>query len=166
MDRLREMIRIIEEYGSTDKARNLIAEKLNQIAPKENLILKQFAYLKDLSQKIEDFDLRSFKDLRARWDKIPEKEKDIIKRRNSDREKQDNLRGEASTIRVCLSRYDNDFRYSVSSAVECLKSNQPAQARDWLLKAIQCEEEAMNLQRDERTGKPAAEAYQKRIQDP
>ena len=66
LDRLREMVRIIEEYGSTDKARHLIAEKLNQITPKENLILKQLAYLKDLNQKIEGFDLRFFNDLRAR----------------------------------------------------------------------------------------------------
>ena len=30
--RLRQIIRIIDEYGSTDKGRNLIAEKLNQIS--------------------------------------------------------------------------------------------------------------------------------------
>jgi len=40
---LQEMVKIIEEFGSTDKARHLIAEKLNQITPKENLILKQLA---------------------------------------------------------------------------------------------------------------------------
>jgi len=79
IDRLREMVRIIEEYGSTDKARHLIAEKLNQIAPKENFILKQVAHIRDLSQKIEDFDIRSFEELRSRWDRVPNEEKDIVR---------------------------------------------------------------------------------------
>jgi hypothetical protein len=143
--RLRQIIRIIDEYGSTDKGRNLIAERLNQIAPKENLILKQFAYLKDLGQKIEDFDLRSFRDLRARWDKVPEKERDIIKQEILIEKNKIISEEKLRRLESVLSRYDNDFRYSVSSAVECLKSNQPAQARDWLLKAIQCEEGAMNI---------------------
>ena len=143
--RLRQIIRIIDEYGSTDKGRNLIAERLNQIAPKENLILKQFAYLKDLGQKIEDFDLRSFNDLRARWGRVPEREKDIVREEiNMEKNKimsEEKLRQFEST----LSKYDSDFRYSVSSAVECLRSNQPGQARDWLLKAISFEEGAMNI---------------------
>ena len=29
--------------------------------------------------------------------------------------------------------------------MESLRTNQPAQARDWLLKAIKCEEEAVNI---------------------
>jgi hypothetical protein len=44
-----------------------------------------------------------------------------------------------------LSKYDNNFRLCLSNAVQCLKSNQPSQARDWLFKAIKCEEGAMNI---------------------
>ena len=145
LDRLREMVRIIEENGSTDKARHLIAEKLNQISPKENQILRQLGYLKDLSQKIEDFDLRSFKDLRARWDRVPDKERDIIKEELLIEKNKIISEEKLRRLESVLSRYDNDFRYSISSAVGCLKANQSVQARDWLLKAISCEEGARNV---------------------
>jgi len=140
IDRLREMVRILEKYGSTGKGRHLVAEKLNQIAPKENLILKQLGYLKDLGQKIEDFDIRSFKELRDRWDKVPNKEKDIVREEILLEKNKIITEKELKEMEASLIRNDNDFRYSLSAAVECLKSNQPAQARDWILKAIRFEE--------------------------
>ena len=145
LDRLREMVRIIEEYGSTDKARQLIAEKLNQIAPKENFILKQVARLRDLSQRIEDFDIRYFKEIRARWDKVPDKEKDIVREEILLEKNKIITEKELKEMEASLIRNDNDFRYSLSAAVECLKSNQPQQARDWILKAIRCEEIATTI---------------------
>ena len=145
IERLREMVRIIEEYGSTDKARHLIAEKLNQIAPKENFILKQVAHLKDLSQKIEDFDIRYFKELQARWDKVPDKEKDIVREEILLEKNKIVTERELKEMEASLIRNDNDFRYCLRQAVECLKSNQPQQARDWILKAIRCEEIATTI---------------------
>ena len=145
LDRLREMVRIIEEYGSTDKARQLIAEKLNQIAAKENFILKQVARLRDLSNKIEDFDIRYFKEIQARWDKVPDREKDIVREEILLEKNKIITEKELKEMEASLIKNDNDFRYSISAAVECLKSNQPQQARDWILKAIRCEEIAATI---------------------
>jgi len=141
--RLREMIRIIEEYGSTDRARHLIAEKLKEITPKENQILKRLVYLKDLSQKIEALDSGTFKEIRSRWDKVPEKERDIV--REEIKIEKDKIISEEKLqqLETRLTKYDNDFRRCLSEAVNCLKFNKPAEAREWLLKAIKCEEEAM-----------------------
>jgi uncharacterized membrane protein YjfL (UPF0719 family) len=141
--RLREMIRIIEQYGSTDRARHLIAEKLKEIIPKENQILKRLVYLKDLSQKIEALDSGTFKEIRARWDKVPEKERDIIREGIKIEKNKIISEEKLQQLETRLTKYDNDFRYSLSSAVDCLKFNQPVQAREWLLKAIKYEEEAM-----------------------
>jgi len=143
--RLREMIRIIEDYGNTDKARYLIAEKINQIAPKENLIGRQLRYLRDLSQKIQGVDLELFKELRSRWDKVPEKERNIVTEEILIEKNKIISEGKLRQLEGVLSRYDNDFRQCLSSSVESLRANQPAQARDWLLKAIKCEEGAVNI---------------------
>lgn len=145
LDRLREMVRIVEEYGSSDKARHLIAEKLNQIAPKENFILKQVAHLRDLSQKIEEFDIRFFKELQTRWNKVPDKEKDIVREEILIEKNKIITDRDLKEMETSLVRSDHDFRYSVSAAVECLKSNQPSQARGWLLKAIKYEEDALSI---------------------
>jgi hypothetical protein len=145
LDRLREMVRIVEEYGSTDKARQLIADKLNQIGAKENFILKQVARLRDLSQKIEDFDIRYFKEIRARWDEVPDREKDIVREEILLEKNKIITEKELKEMESSLVRNDNDFRYSLSTAVECLKSNQPQQGRDWILKAIRCEEIGMTI---------------------
>jgi hypothetical protein len=98
-----------------------------------------------LSQKIEDFDLRSFKDLRAKWDRVSDKEREIIKEEILIEKNKITSEDKLRRLESVLSRYDNDFRYSISSAVECLKANQSVQARDWLLKAISCEEGARNV---------------------
>jgi len=145
IDRLREMVRILEKYGSTDKARHLVAEKLNQIAPKENLILKQLGYLKDLGQKIEDFDIRSFKELRDRWDKVPNKEKDIVREEILLEKNKIVSERNLKEMEDSLIRNDNDFRYCLGMAIDSLKSNQPQQARDWILKVIRCEEIATTI---------------------
>ena len=145
IDRLREMVRILEKYGSTDKARHLVAEKLNQIASKENLILKQLGYLKDLGQKIEDFDIRSFKELRDRWDKVPNKEKDIVREEILLEKNKIVTERNLKEMEDSIIRNDNDFRYCLGMAIDSLKSNQPQQARDWILKVIRCEEIATTI---------------------
>ena len=145
IDWLREMVRIIEEYGSTDKARHLIAEKLNRIARKENIILKQVTRLRDLSQKIEDFDLRYFRELRARWDKAPDKGKEIVREEILLEKNKIVSEKELKEMETSLTSNDNDFRYCLGMAVDSLKSNRPQQARDWILKAIACEETAVTI---------------------
>jgi hypothetical protein len=52
---------------------------------------------------------------------------------------------ELRKLESALSQNDSNFRLCLSNAVQCLGSNQPVQARDWLLKAIKCEEGAMNI---------------------
>jgi len=138
---LREMVRIIDEYGATDKGRRLIAEKINQIAPKENLILKQLAYLKGLSERIEDFDLKSFKDLRSRWDNVPENERKIVREEVLLEKNKIVSEEKLKRLESQVSKYDTNFRYCLNMAISSLKSNQPNQAKDWLAKAIRSEEE-------------------------
>jgi len=140
---LKEMIRIVEEYGDTDKGKHLIAEKIKDIAPKENQILRQLAFLKELSEKIENFDLKSFRDFKARWDKVPEKERDIAKEEIL-LEKRKILSEETlRKLESALEQYDKDFRYSLNMAVASLRSSQPSQARGWLSRALKSEEEAL-----------------------
>jgi len=142
---LKEIIRIINEYGNTDKGRQLIADKIRQIAPRENLILKQLAVIKDIGQRIEKFDFGSFKELRARWDKIPDKERKLA-RDEILIEKRKVLSDEKLLeLNAKFSQYDRGFQNALNMSIASLRANQPGQAKDWLLKAIKCEEEAMIL---------------------
>jgi hypothetical protein len=145
IEQLEGMVRIIENYGSTDRAKHLIAEKINAIASNGNLILKQLAYLKELSQRIEDFDFRSFKELLAKWDKVPEKEREILKEEILLAKNKIVSEEELRKLESVLSQNDSNFRLCLSNAVQCLRSNQPIQAKEWLLKAIRCEEGATNI---------------------
>jgi hypothetical protein len=142
---LYEISNIIEEYGDTDHSRHLIAEKLNHISPRENLILKQLAYLKDLSQRIERFDLKSFNELKSRWDKVPEKDRNIVKEEILLEKNKILSEEKLRELEKELVKYDQDFRYDLNMAVANLRSNQPGQAREWISKAIKAEEEAMNI---------------------
>ena len=143
IEELQEMIKIIDEYGDTDRGRHLISERINHIAPKENLILKQIASLKNLSQKLESFDLRSFKELKAKLAKLSGKDRDVVKeelllekRKLLSEEKIGELESE-------LIKYDKDFRYCLRMAAASLTAGQPGQAREWLSRGIQYEEGAV-----------------------
>ena len=143
IEELQEMIKIINEYGDTDRGRHLISEKINNIAPRENFILKQMASLKELSQKIERFDLRSFKELKAKLARLSGKDRDVVKeelvlekRKLLSEEKLGELESE-------LIKYDKDFRYCLSMAAASLKAGQAGQAREWLSRGIQYEEGAV-----------------------
>jgi hypothetical protein len=142
---LKEMVKIIDEYGDTDRARLLISEKIRDIASRENLLMSQLGSLRQASERVESFDLKGFKDLKARRDKVPDKEKSIVKEEILiEKDKilsEEKLREMESEVM----RYDKDFRYSLNMAVECLRSNQPNQAREWISKAIRAEEEAVNI---------------------
>jgi hypothetical protein len=142
---LKEMLKIIDEFGDTDRGRHLVSEKIRDIASRENLILNQLGSLKEISARIESFDLKAFKDLKARWDKVPDKEKGIV--REEIQIEKDKILSEEKLreMEAEVMRYDKDFRYSLNMAVASLRSNQPNQARDWVLKAIKAEEEAVNI---------------------
>ncbi len=142
---LKEIAKIIDEYGETDRGRGLIAEKIRDIAPRENLILNQIASLKRLTERIEEFDLRTFQELRARWDKVPEKEKNVLKEEILLEKDKILSEGKLKEMESEVMRFDKDFRYSLNMAMASLRSNQPAQASDWVSKAIKAEQEAVNI---------------------
>ena len=107
--------------------------------------MSQLGSLKQISEGIEGFDLKAFKELKTRWDKVPDKEKGIVKEEiQIEKDKilsEEKLREMESEVL----RFDKDFRYFLNMAVASLRSNQPNQARDWVLKAIRAEEEAVNI---------------------
>lgn len=142
---LKGMVRIIDEYGDTDQGRYLIAQKIRDIAPQENPTAKQLSSLKAVNERVENFDLRSFNELRARWDKVPEKERSIVREEILLEKRKILSEEELRRLESAIMEYDKDFRYSLNMGVASLKAGQPNQARDWLLKAIRSEEGAMTL---------------------
>jgi hypothetical protein len=145
IEQLEEMVKIIEKYGSTGKTRHLVAEKINAIASKENLMLKQLSYIKNLSERIENFDQKLFGELRSKWNSVPNRDKDILKEEILLEKDKIVSEEELRRLESVLSKNDDNFRLSLSNSTQCLRSNQPIQAKDWLLKAINCEEGAMNI---------------------
>jgi hypothetical protein len=142
---LEEMLRIIDEYGDTDRGRHLIAEKLNHIAPKENSILKRIAYLMRLARNIEQADLRSFEGLKSRLGRLPEKEQELVKEEIRQEKRKIVSEERLRQLQSELQKYDQDFRYCIRMAVGTLSAGQPLQARDWIQKAIGFEQHAADL---------------------
>lgn len=151
IENLKELIRIIDEHGNTPQGRHLISEKIKQIVPKENIILKQLAYIKDISQRIENVDLESLKDLREHWGKIPEKDRGIFREELVVEKKKILSDEKLRDLESKLLKYDKNFRYSLNMSVMALRGNQPGQAKDWLQKAIRSEEEALIMFKEMKT---------------
>jgi len=145
---LKEIQRLVEEYKNDRKAWNPICDRIQAIWPRENFILKQLAVLKDVCQKIDRFDLESLDELRARWEKIPIGERENARSRLL-MEKRKILSDEKLLeLENRLLEYEKNSCNSLATAVGSLRSKQPGQARDWLVKAIRCEEEGMIIFRE------------------
>jgi len=142
---LEEMMRIIDEYGDTDRGRHLIAEKINHIAPKENSILKRIDYLVRLARSIEEADLRSFEGLKSRLSRLPEKEQELVKEEIRQEKRKIVSEERLRQLQSELSKYDQDFRYCIRMAAGTLSAGQPVQARDWIQRAIGFEQHAADL---------------------
>ena len=142
---LQEMIKIIDEYGDSDRGRHLIAEKINDIAQKENNVLRKVDYIFKLCRRIENFDLRSFRGLKARLSRLPEKEREFV--REEIRQEKDKIVSEDRLRQVQseLTKHDKDFQYCLKMAAATLSAGQPGQARDWIEKAVGCEQRALEI---------------------
>jgi len=139
------MIKIIDESGDTDRGRHLIAEKINDIAQKENSLLRKVDYILKLCRRIENFDLRSFRGLKSRLSRLPEREKEYV--REEIRQEKDKIISEERLRQVHseLTQHDKDFQYCLKMAAATLSAGQPGQARDWIEKAVDCEQRALKM---------------------
>jgi hypothetical protein len=145
IEELEEMLRIIDEYGDTDRGRHLIAEKIRNLAPKENTLLKRIDYLVRLARNIERADLRSFEGLKTRLRRLPEKEQELVKEEIRQEKRKIVSEERLRQLQSELQKHDQDFRYCVRMAAGTLSAGQAVQARDWIQRAIGSEQKASDL---------------------
>ena len=142
---IQEMIRVIREFGHDTKARVVIAQRIRDIAPKEAAILRQLALLIDLDLRLEKFDWKSFRNLKARLDKAPLQERERVKQEILAEKRKLISEERIKEFQKAFEKYDLNFRQCLKSAIDHLKTGLLAQSVDWLERAMKEEEEAMRV---------------------
>lgn len=145
LDDLNEIRRAIIKYGDTPKGRAIIAEKLRDISPREHLMIQKLNYLSALSEKIERIDIKQLRELEQKIHRLKGKNQEIARKE---------LKLERAKIR-CLEhmrkfefrakRYDQNFKYCLSQAINYLRRDNSSDAEHWINEAIKYEEEAEHL---------------------
>lgn len=142
---LKETINIIDEHGNTAHGRNLIAQKLQDIAPREHDILNKLTYLKNLDQWLKKFDFRQLKELREKYTGASEKGKELVRKEILEQRQKLNIEEEIENIDYEVKKYQEDFRHCLNMAINYLNAAGFEEAKKWLCMAIDCEKRAAGL---------------------
>ena len=77
--------------------------------------------------------------------RLPEKEREFV--RDEIRQEKDKIVSEERLRQVQseVTKHDKDFQYCLKMAAATLSAGQPGQARDWIEKAVGCEQRALKM---------------------
>ncbi len=142
---LKETINIVDEHGNTLHGRNLIAQKLQDIAPREHDILNKLTYLKNLDQWLKKFDFRQLKELREKYTGASKKGKELVRKEILEQRQKLNIEEEIENIDYEVKKYQEDFRHYLNMAINYLNATGFEEAKKWLYKAMDCEKGAASL---------------------
>jgi hypothetical protein len=141
---LKEMQKIINEYGNLPVGRTLIAKKLNDIQPKLHYSNKMLKYIKVIDKKLKAFDISEYEKLLSQYNKLSKAGKALLEKRIYEKRKKLKCEDKIISFEKVVEKYQKDFAYAISQSVANLNAMKQKDAKSWLRKAIQLEETIYN----------------------
>jgi hypothetical protein len=139
LEDLLEMRKLIEEFGATAKGQYLLAQKIEQLAPKEHQVLKILEALKQRVQKLATFDHQHFDKLRDEYHKMSAEARKLITDELRDEWKKLDAEKKMMALEDSVGKYDHHFTHAVKMVTVALKSQRQKDALSWVDEAIKWE---------------------------
>ena len=142
IQRILSILQILETEGVTPFARKKIADKLVGIADSEHSIEKRLRNLETANANLKRTDVDHFNRLRERMSTAQGKEKDRIQREIELENEKLRLHQAVETLGQRITGFMEQLKTALRSAAEIIvRSSYPLDARPYLQKAIQIEQE-------------------------
>lgn len=134
---LQDIRSVIEQYGNNREAGKLISKKIKDILPKKHDMEIKLVYIREITARLEQFDISLFANLKDSYGNLPDQEKKIV--REEIEQEMEKLKAEKEIITQLtplMEQYSHKMEQFLSSAINKLREGDRRRAIEWLQEAI------------------------------
>jgi len=136
---LLELKKFIKEFGNSDKGKELISKKVESIIPKERKVHLRIQTLREMVQKISNFDIQNFENLQNVYKSLSSSEKKNVEKGLKTEWKKINIEKQMLRLEVAIKKYDQLFRHHLELLIVSLRSNKIKSAVEQIDETIKIE---------------------------
>ncbi len=140
---LLEIKKFIHEFGNSDKGRKLISKKIESIIPKERQVHLRIQTLREMVQRISNFDIRNFENLQNEYKSLSKSEQNRIEKELKVEWKKLDVEKQMIRLEEAIKKYDQLFTHHLELLIVSLRSNKIKSAIEQIDETIKYEK---NLQ--------------------
>lgn len=159
IEELKDMKKLIDEYGGTVRGRYLLARKIETITPEEHQAQKLFLQIKQMADKLSVFDYNHFVKLKDQYSKLTPEARDQIKKEFISEWHKIGAEKDITRHEKLLSEYDRNFTHAMSMIIVALKADKIKDAHNWIDEAIKWEQRVQKTFRNLEHLEKKLEAY-------
>jgi hypothetical protein len=136
---LLELKKFIHEFGNSDKGKELISRKVESIIPKERQVHLRIQALKDMIQRISNFDIQNFENLQNEYKSLSKSEKKNVEKQLKAEWRKLDIEKQMVKLEEGIKEYDELFRHYYELLIVSLRSNKIKSANEQIDEAIKNE---------------------------
>jgi len=146
IETINEMIKLIEEYGTTPHAIRELSNYLVKIRDKEHYAMVYFNYINKIMDKIGRFDNEFYTTLKAECETAQGSEQKRLKKKEIEaEEKKREIEEVIEKIEKLILQHTKKFRQCINYAVQNLRNNNPNEAIKCLKESLKIESKIKDL---------------------
>lgn len=134
-----EIRKLIREFGSSEKGKELISRKIESIIPSERLIHLKIKALREMIKKISDFDIQNFENLQSEYKSLPIIERKILEKKLKTEWKKLDVEKQLLKLEEVIRKYDHSFNHHLELLIVSLRSNKIKSAVEQIDETIKIE---------------------------
>ncbi len=134
-----EIRKLIREFGSSEKGKELISRKIESIIPSERLIHLKIKALREMIKKISDFDIQNFENLQSEYKSLPINERKILEKKLKTEWKKLDVEKQLLKLEEVIRKYDHSFNHHLELLIVSLRSNKIKSAVEQIDETIKIE---------------------------
>jgi hypothetical protein len=143
---IKEMIRALEEYGSSPPAIREISNALNKIKEKEHYSLVYLTYINKILDSVGRFDNDFYATLKAEYEAIQGgKQKEFKKREIESEEKKREIEDALKKYENLISQHTRGFNNALANTIWSLRNNNSQEAIKYLQLCLNVEEKIKEI---------------------
>jgi hypothetical protein len=138
-----DLRKYIIEFGGTTRGREMLARKVESIIPKEHQVQNRIQTIKDMVQRLSNFDSQNFENLKEEYKNIPSKSKKHIERELQSEWRKMDIEKQIIKLEEAVMKYDHSFNHALKMTIVSLKSNRIKSSLQHLDEAIKSEKQLL-----------------------
>jgi len=143
--KLQDIIKLLKTPRLSPKNRRQISKDLQEISEQESDLQKRLNQLKQTDQKLQDFDIQQFQNLKPQFDQFDKQGKRKLWQLVQAEREKIGTEQKIQKLQEKITQQDQLFKRYLNQAITLLNQNRKQQAAQWIRQAIRLEQESDSL---------------------